>query len=84
MGAIVVLTLAAAGYWYFSAREGAVEETQLPNPASVHCTETLGGTLQIVDTSEGQIGVCRLPDGRRCEEWELYRTGACVLPSEVE
>lgn len=55
-------------------------ETQMPNPASVHCIEKLGGELQIVETDDGQVGVCHLPDDRWCDEWELYRTGMCVLP----
>jgi putative hemolysin len=44
----------------------------IANPASVHCLE-LGGTLEIVDGPDGQVGWCTLPDGRRVEEWELYR-----------
>lgn len=44
----------------------------IANPASVNCIE-LGGTLEIVDSPTGQTGWCTLPDGRRVEEWELYR-----------
>jgi putative hemolysin len=44
----------------------------LANPASVNCL-ALGGTLEIVDGPDGQVGWCTLPDGRRVEEWELYR-----------
>jgi putative hemolysin len=44
----------------------------IANPASVNCLE-LGGTLEIVDGPDGQVGWCTLPDGRRVEEWELYR-----------
>jgi putative hemolysin len=50
----------------------------LANPASVNCVQTLGGQLQIVDTAQGQIGMCHLPDGRVCEEWALFRDGSCV------
>ncbi len=56
------------------------EDTQLPNPASVYCIESMNGTLDIIDTVDGQVGICNLPDGRRCEEWELFRTGSCTLP----
>ncbi len=45
----------------------------LPNPASVHC-EDQGGQVEIVDEPDGQVGYCLLPDGRRIEEWELFRS----------
>lgn len=49
-----------------------------PNPASVHC-EQLGGESEIrTDPDGGQYGVCRLPDGRVCEEWALFREDKCV------
>jgi putative hemolysin len=76
---IVVLILAAiavGAYWYFYERSTPV--SGLPNPASVYCIEDLGGTLEFINTPEGQVGICHLPDGRECEEWELYRTGRCV------
>lgn len=51
----------------------------LANPASVYCVEQ-GGTVEIVDEEGGQVGYCNLPDGRRVEEWELFRseTGGTV------
>ncbi|MFM8943652.1 MAG: DUF333 domain-containing protein [Actinomycetota bacterium] len=45
----------------------------IANPASVFCEEQ-GGTLEIVDEAGGQVGYCNLPDGRRIEEWEYYRS----------
>ncbi|WP_350030015.1 DUF333 domain-containing protein [Caballeronia sp. GAFFF2] len=47
----------------------------LANPASVNCTRQ-GGTLQIVDTVNGQVGMCHFPGGQSCEEWALLR-GQC-------
>ncbi len=47
----------------------------LPNPASAYC-EQHGGELTIVDTPEGQLGMCRLPSGEECEEW-AYMRGTC-------
>lgn len=44
----------------------------LANPASVYCEEQ-GGTVEIVDEADGQVGYCNLPDGTRIEEWEFYR-----------
>jgi len=70
-------------YWYLANTvndENGGDLAELPNPASVHCVEELGGTLGLQETPDGQVGVCNLPDGRQCEEWELFRTGNCVTP----
>jgi putative hemolysin len=53
---------------------------ELANPAAVACVDKLGGTIQIVDTKQGQAGYCHLKDGRVCEEWALFRDGACTAP----
>ena len=50
----------------------------MANPASVACGNVFGGELSIVSTPEGEIGMCRLPDGRSCEEWGLFRDNRCV------
>jgi putative hemolysin len=47
--------------------------SQLVNPASVYCVEQ-GGRVDIADEAGGQVGYCELPDGRRIEEWEYYRS----------
>ncbi len=47
----------------------------LANPASTKCINN-GGTLKIVDTNEGQVGMCTLLSGKVCEEWALFR-GEC-------
>ncbi len=54
------------------------ENTQLANPASEYCVE-MGGTLQIKDTPEGQVGYCTLADGTVCEEW-AYLRDQCPTP----
>lgn len=46
---------------------------ELANPASAFCVEQ-GGQVDIVDESGGQVGYCELPDRRRIEEWEYYRS----------
>lgn len=51
----------------------------IANPASVHC-EKLGGTLEIRTEAGGQVGYCKLPDGRICEEWALMRDNKCEPP----
>lgn len=48
--------------------------TGMANPASVYC-EDQGGTLEIVDTPEGQVGMCHFAD-QTCEEWALFRSNA--------
>lgn len=58
-----------------SAQSPAQQRAALANPASVNCIRN-GGTLQIVQTAEGQAGLCKLPNGRQCEEWALLR-GEC-------
>lgn len=45
-----------------------------PNPAAVYCKE-LGYEYKIVDTDQGQKGVCIFPD-KECEEWDFF-TGGC-------
>ncbi len=51
--------------------------TEIANPAAVYCEEQ-GGTVEIVDESDGQVGYCNLPDGTRIEEWEYFRSQAGV------
>ena len=48
----------------------------MANPASVQCG-TLGGVSEIREGPGGQYGMCRLPDGKVCEEWTLYRDKVC-------
>ena len=53
----------------------------MPNPASVHCRDQ-GGSLELrQQAGGGVIGMCRFPDGRVCEEWAFFRSGACLPPS---
>ena len=48
------------------------QSPQEANPASVYCAEQ-GGEVEIVDTDDGQIGMCNLPDGTSVDEWEYFR-----------
>ena len=75
-------------YWYLDEIRPGMAQTQtatstqaagIANPASTNCI-TLGGTLDITDTAEGQVGYCHLSDGRVCEEWSLFR-GGCMAPA---
>ncbi|POR50552.1 hypothetical protein B0G62_10843 [Paraburkholderia eburnea] len=69
------VTVASAQPLPTSAQSPAQQQAALANPASVNCIRN-GGTLQIVQTAEGQSGLCKLPNGRQCEEWALLR-GEC-------
>jgi putative hemolysin len=52
----------------------------MANPASLHCGE-VGGRLVIrKDRAGNEYGVCRLPKGRLCEEWALFRDNKCIGP----
>lgn len=52
--------------------------SQLANPASVFCEEH-GGKLEIRTGQDGgQFGICRLDDGKECEEWS-YMRGECPI-----
>jgi putative hemolysin len=53
------------------------DEVGVANPASVYCEE-LGGTVVIVETDDGQVGICVFDDGRECEEWAYFLRGECV------
>lgn len=45
------------------------------SPASLNCIQN-NGKLEIIQTPEGEKGYCLLPDGKRCDEWEMFR-GNC-------
>lgn len=57
-------------------QEGTRPLTSLANPASKNCID-LGGRLDIVSRSDGEIGICHFSDGSHCEEWDLLR-GRCA------
>ena len=53
-----------------------VSPANMPNPASVYCTQQ-GNKLEIVTNADGsQSGLCVFPDGSTCDEWAYYR-GEC-------
>ncbi|ABZ75841.1 protein of unknown function DUF333 [Shewanella halifaxensis HAW-EB4] len=53
-------------------QRSANSKASMSNPASDYCV-SLGGELAIKKGKDGQIGVCKLPDGQIMEEWLLYR-----------
>jgi putative hemolysin len=55
----------------------------MPNPASVNCTQN-GNKLEIRTAADGsQSGICVFPNGSTCDEWAYYRgeCGPAPLPS---
>jgi len=50
-------------------------KVEMANPASTYCVDN-NGSLAIVDTNEGQVGMCTFPNGKVCEEWAYFR-GEC-------
>src|SRR5512133_3604484 len=51
-------------------------QADMPNPASVYCTQN-GNNLEIRTAADGsQNGICVFPDGSTCDEWAYFR-GEC-------
>ena len=56
----------------------AMPQVNMPNPASVYCTQN-GNKLEIHTAADGsQNGICVFPDGSTCDEWAYFR-GECGL-----
>ncbi len=51
---------------------GETPQVGMANPASVFCAEN-GGTVDIRDETNGQVGYCVFDDGSECEEWAYFR-----------
>ncbi|MBK8051303.1 MAG: DUF333 domain-containing protein [Anaerolineales bacterium] len=47
----------------------------MANPASVYCTEN-GGSSEIRQEANGEVGYCVFDNGNECEEWAYFR-GEC-------
>ena len=54
----------------------------MANPASAACTRA-GGTLTFVQSDKGEQGMCTLPSGVVCDEWEFFR-GECPAKKKPE
>ena len=56
-------------------------EINIPNPASVYCTQQ-GNKLEIRTAADGsQSGACIFPDGSACDEWAYFR-GECGFAAQ--
>jgi putative hemolysin len=75
---LMVLTACIAPQTQAASEPAATDMPQanMPNPASVYCTQN-GNKLEIHNAADGsQSGVCVFPDGSACDEWAYYR-GEC-------
>ena len=64
----------------FAAGAAAQKPLGMANPASVHCSEIGGRQVIRKDKAGNEYGFCRLPKGRLCEEWALFRDNKCIGP----
>ncbi|TGQ71544.1 MAG: DUF333 domain-containing protein [Mesorhizobium sp.] len=63
---------------WIQADAGPSQQVGMANPASVH-SGAIGGRLVVrKDKAGNEYGICRLPNGRLCEEWALFRDNKCV------
>ena len=76
---IIMMALAACTSFRVQTSDSAgteIPQPNMPNPASVYCTQN-GNTLEIRTAADGsQNGICVFPDGSTCDEWAYYR-GEC-------
>ncbi len=76
---IILMALTACTSFQVQTSESAgteIPQANMPNPASVYCTQN-GNKLEIQTAADGsQSGVCVFPDGSTCAEWAYFR-GEC-------
>ncbi|TPN22331.1 DUF333 domain-containing protein [Mesorhizobium sp. B2-3-3] len=77
---ILVAGLAALSLIPTDVGAAAQKPVGMANPASVHCGEVGGRLAMRKDKAGNEYGFCRLPNGRLCEEWALFRDNKCVGP----
>lgn len=54
----------------------------MPNPAAINCVKIGGRSVINTGTTAGDQGVCRLADGRECEEFGVLRDHRCFDPAK--
>ena len=69
---IILLALTACTEFHIQKLESTgtdMLQANMPNPASVYCTQN-GNKLEIRTAADSsQSGVCVFPDGNTCDEW---------------
>ncbi len=87
LAALVVILAVVGGVYWFMHRGGPgtpsdIGQAALPpvtpqDPGSIFCG-TLKGTVTFKNGSGGsQIGICNLPDGRKCEKDAFAKDNTC-------
>src|SRR3954451_8434959 len=77
---ILAASLALVSLMPIDAGAAARKSVGIANPASAHCG-AIGGRFAVrKDRAGTEYGFCRLPNGRLCEEWALFRDNKCVGP----
>lgn len=56
----------------------------MPNPAAINCVKIGGRSVILEGTVRGEQGICRLPDGRECEEFAVLRDHRCLDPAKPQ
>ncbi|MBD3335250.1 MAG: DUF333 domain-containing protein, partial [Candidatus Eisenbacteria bacterium] len=82
---VSLILIAVVTLWPFgvaTAAEGSVGEEgsateifpvlDMPNPAARYCI-ALGYEYEVIETENGQQGVCILPNGERVDAWDFFR-----------
>lgn len=60
-----------------SSENAFITSATIANPASVYCSDVMGYKYEVVNGSgDEQIGLCILPNGERCGQWDFY-AGTC-------
>ena len=88
---IIIITLLLVGAIALTGCKGSQEEPVptpfiegeedpfigIPNPASFYCQE-MGYELDLRDAEGGTEGICIMPNGAECEEWD-FLAGSCSI-----
>ncbi|MBZ9672366.1 DUF333 domain-containing protein [Mesorhizobium sp. B2-1-8] len=77
---ILAASLALLSLMPIDAGAAAQKPVGMANPASLHCGAVGGRFVVRKDKAGNEYGFCRLPNGRLCEEWALFRDNKCVGP----
>jgi putative hemolysin len=82
---IILMALTACTEFHVQTLESTgtdMPQANMPNPASVYCTQN-GNKLEIRTAADGsQSGICVFPDGSTCDEWAYFR-GECGLAAQT-
>ncbi|MFH1311477.1 MAG: DUF333 domain-containing protein [Nanoarchaeota archaeon] len=73
---LILIILTSLLIFNYNNKNKVSNNSQIPNPAAVYCTEQ-GYNYEIRENPDGsQYGICIFPDGSECEEWAFY-SGEC-------